>query len=366
MNEEWKYIEGYEGLYKISNFGKVFGIKNNKEMAWVLNKDCSYVVSLSKNGKQKQFVISRLVAQMFIPEYTKWSKVVHIDGDKSNCKVDNLKVIFFEPESDDKYGGEEEWRDIDGFEGMFKVSNYGRIKSFRNSKMGYILTHGCTKFGYLHTHVTDDEHNAHILKLHRVVAHEFIPNPNNYPEVNHKNGNKKDNRVENLEWCTRSQNIIHMHKELYPDIMKGEKNGRATITEEEALQIYKLAIKEEYTLEEIGDMYGISFCTVSNIKTGRIWSHVTHQKFIKNLHKGSKLTDEDVRIIFYLASSGKVSYRTLADMYNLSSSRISDIKNKKAFIDVTQDLDENDIPEKYIEILNIRQKWRLREFNPPQ
>lgn len=365
MNEVWKDIDGYEGLYKISNLGNVFGIKNNKKITPVLNNDCSYVVSLSKHGNRKQFVISRLVAQMFIPEYTKWSKVIHVDGDKSNCKLDNLKVVFFEPESYDKYGDVEEWRDIDGYEGTYKVSNYGRIKSYRNSRKGYILTPGCNKFEYLQAHLIDDELKNHTASISRIVAQAFIPNPNGYPEVNHKSGNKNDNRVENLEWCTRSQNMLHMHRELYPDITKGEKNGMAVITEKEALEIYNLAIKEEYTLKEIGDMYGISLCTVSEIKTGRKWSHVTHKKFIKNLHKGSKLTDEDVRIIFYLASSGKVSYRTLADMYNLSSSRISDIKNKKAFMDITQYLDENEIPEKYMEILNIRKKWRLREFNPP-
>lgn len=93
----------------------------------------------------------------------------------------------------------EEWEDIKGFECLYMVSNYGRVKGIKRNK---ILREGYNQKGYSQVCLT--KHNKKkTYKVHRLVAQAFIPNPNNLPEVNHKDENKKSN----LEWCTCDYNI---------------------------------------------------------------------------------------------------------------------------------------------------------------
>ena len=100
------------------------------------------------------------------------------------------------------------WKDIEGFEGIYQISNKGNLKSFKKNKNGRILKNKNKKGWYLNIILTNKKKKKSI-KIHKLVALAFIPNPNNYPVINHINGNKQDNRVENLEWCTQKQNIIH-------------------------------------------------------------------------------------------------------------------------------------------------------------
>ena len=108
----------------------------------------------------------------------------------------------------------EVWRDVVGFEGFYKVSNKGNIYSVeRKDSMGRkwggrILRSGYTRGGYLKV----DLYRNGIRKasrVHRLVAEAFIPNPNGYPQVNHRDEDKVNNNVENLEWCTSKYNNIH-------------------------------------------------------------------------------------------------------------------------------------------------------------
>lgn len=103
---------------------------------------------------------------------------------------------------------EEIWKDIPGFEGLYQVSNFGRIKSLNYRKTGkeHILKFGKNPKGYSRTTLFKNGETRYYL-THRLVAQAFIPNPDNLPEINHKNEIKTDNRVENLEWCTNQYNI---------------------------------------------------------------------------------------------------------------------------------------------------------------
>ena len=100
----------------------------------------------------------------------------------------------------------EKWRDVVGYEGLYEVSSLGRIKRNGRIKKPHV-DHG----GYLTVWLS--KHSVQkCLKVHRIVAIAFIPNPKNKATVNHINGVKTDNRVENLEWATHSENIIHANK----------------------------------------------------------------------------------------------------------------------------------------------------------
>lgn len=105
----------------------------------------------------------------------------------------------------------ETWTPVGNFEHRYVVSNKGRVASILCDGKYKILKHKINKCGY-HTiglYDGNGEYKKKFFMVHRLVAQEFIQNPNNYPQINHINGNKNDNYVENLEWCTASQNILH-------------------------------------------------------------------------------------------------------------------------------------------------------------
>ena len=99
------------------------------------------------------------------------------------------------------------WADIEGYEGDYQESNYGRTKSLKNGKIK-ILCPKLSRPGYLQVSLSK-KGKPKIFSVHRLVAKCFIPNPQNLPEVNHKFGVKLDNYFKNLEWCTDAQNKRH-------------------------------------------------------------------------------------------------------------------------------------------------------------
>lgn len=107
---------------------------------------------------------------------------------------------------------EEDWKPINGYEGLYEISNLGRVKSLKR-KHPKILKPGITS-NYKSVCLCLDADNHLMHRVHRLVAEAFVPNPDGKPEVNHDDGVKINNRWDNLVWSTKSENMIHSYQVL--------------------------------------------------------------------------------------------------------------------------------------------------------
>lgn len=154
---------------------------------------------------------------------------------------------------------EDYWVDTDG---NVWSSKSGKMKILRSAK---------NRDGYLRVVLCKNISRKNI-SVHRLVALAFLPNPNNYPQVNHKNGIKSDNRLENLEWCSSYQNIIHAMNNGLRNL-KGSKHNLAKLKESDIPIIHqRLANGEKGTV--IAKDYDVTKYTISDIKRGKTWTHI--------------------------------------------------------------------------------------------
>lgn len=179
----------------------------------------------------------------------------------------------------------QEWRDVAGWEGLYQVSNDGRLRacerpipypdgSVKTRRGKEIVVTTCIrKRGYTYPHVTlRCQGRMQTLRLHRLVAMAFIPNPLNLPMVNHMDGNKRNNSVANLEWTTCSLNHRHswatgLRSRAY---LSGERNQHAKLTYERVTAA-RLAYRDGATTRGLARANNVSQATMQSALAGRTW-----------------------------------------------------------------------------------------------
>lgn len=156
----------------------------------------------------------------------------------------------------------EEWKTINGYEGLYEVSNFGRIVSMMTNKI--LKPNVRNKGGYLYVNLYK-ESKAKKYYIHRLVAEAFLDNPNRLEEVNHINCDKTDNSLNNLEWCDRRTNLEHS----YAHGLKraGEKHGCHKLTWDNVREIRTSILSQK----ELANKYHVSLSTISAILSGRHW-----------------------------------------------------------------------------------------------
>lgn len=179
---------------------------------------------------------------------------------------------------------QEKWKNIKGYENKYAVSSTGRVKSLPRTtyityKNGVVQSRDLQggimnlaigkirgKKAYYVVALWKDGKKKHF-RIHRLVALHFVENPNNYSMVNHKDENKLNNKVENLEWCSPKQNCRHSSL--------GERNPDARLTGEKVRKIRALkSARPRLSNYKIAERFNVSKTTISNILTRRHWRHI--------------------------------------------------------------------------------------------
>lgn len=161
-------------------------------------------------------------------------------------------------------------KDILGFETEHKyfISENGNVYSEKTNK---ILKHDIGRWGYHRVSICGQR-----FLVHRLVALAFIPNPENKPEVNHKDTDLDNNDVSNLEWVTRKENNRYepTYSKRVANIKRGEENNFARLSESQVIEIINLIKNSNFTNEDIATMYGVIPRTIRNIKNMKTWKHI--------------------------------------------------------------------------------------------
>jgi hypothetical protein len=193
--------------------------------------------------------------------------------------------------------------------------------------------------GYARVKITFDGRKDHrLVSLHRLVANAFIPNPYNKPDVNHKDGNKSNNDVSNLEWCTKTENIRHAIDTGLKKPVYGEKHGMSKITEQQAKCICKLLESGIYTIKEISKILDVSYDCIEHIVKKNSWVRISNDYNIDNYrHKKSYSKDEYITV-FKLFQENIMSIYDISDKSEMDGYTVFRIYLHKSNSDIVNEL----------------------------
>ncbi len=175
---------------------------------------------------------------------------------------------------------EEVWKDVVGFEGLYRVSSKGRVKSVKTGKILNPYLRGRCLYYSVQLYKNSKPFNCNI---HRIFAIAFLSNPKNKKEVNHINGIKTDNRIENLEWVTHKENIHHAINTglLTFEHIKGEQHYCCKLKESDVIFIRKQYSESKGTRKQNGtakkslaEKYGVSSEHINSIVKRKCWKEI--------------------------------------------------------------------------------------------
>lgn len=212
----------------------------------------------------------------------------------------------------------------------YSINKKGDVYSYYTNK---ILEQRNNKKGYPTIYLTINGKGISKV-VHRLVAQTFIPNPNNLPQVNHIDGNKENNSVENLEWCTNEYNMRHSWELGLRKPLKGNEIGTSKLLEHEVIGIYE----SEDNSYKLSEKYNVSTSLINLIRSDKVWSHVTKSKTkgiqpLNNL-RNNKFSLEEVCDIYEKDGKNK----DIAKEYSVSESTIKSIRNGNSYKDITKNL----------------------------
>jgi len=172
----------------------------------------------------------------------------------------------------------EEWVDIEGYEGLYRISSWGRVWSYpkewiRGKHNGKMLLGRKNVGGYLQIILFKDKKIKNFL-VHRLVAEAFIPNPNNYPKVLHADDNPSNNYYKNLSWGTQKMNIDDMYSKGRANKSKSEKSPLSKLTEQQVLEIRSKYIPRKYSSRKLAKEFGVSQTIILRIISRKTWTHI--------------------------------------------------------------------------------------------
>lgn len=162
---------------------------------------------------------------------------------------------------------EELWRPVIGFEDRYRVSNTGKVYSIFSKRQ---IKSFVSRIGYHDVYLKVNKKTS-IKKLHRLVAEAFLGVSS--LEINHKDGNKSNNNVLNLEWVSRSENLKHAFKKNLIAPRLGKDNNKTVLTEEQVLEIRRLR-SDGWILSKIADKFEVSIGNIGYIVNRQTWKHI--------------------------------------------------------------------------------------------
>lgn len=167
---------------------------------------------------------------------------------------------------------EEIWKDVKDFEGLYQVSNLGNVKRLVSKRVlaERLIGSSIDRYGYVKRVLCKDG-KMYFFTEHRLVANAFIPNDFNKPTVNHINGIKTDNKLDNLEWCTIKENNDHAINTGLKNL-KGIKHHKCKLTEEQVREIRQIGFSQ--TRMSLAKKYGVSRTSILGIIRGKFWKHI--------------------------------------------------------------------------------------------
>lgn len=214
------------------------------------------------------------------------------------------------------------WKDVKDYEGIYQVSNFGRVKSLDRidckgqHRKEKIISQAFDEDGYLIGNLSKDRKRKSV-RWHRVIYQSFHPIANLSLQINHKNGIKTDNAIENLEWCTNHENVLHAIQTNLRKPINGDKNTFAALSNSQVLEIFH----STKTDRQLSKDYNVGILCIRRIKNGMQWGSVTGKSYTPKAHNQN--FTNDVALEIFNASGSNTE---IAKQFNTERHTVANIK----------------------------------------